>query len=877
MLANTRSIRNNTALAQYGITPSGYQDIMDHLENTICSENSGTLSPEELEELQPYIAFARRTLKVTVPSSSIEEKQQGGVPPYEFNNENNNDVFNQINELSNIEAHKKLAKVKRERNRETHRLELDRDRKEWDNSITRRTVYGVLMMAQLLNDVFGVKHKIDAAMSELYEEANNCSETHSGEQLAIASPEFNESIVGWPSITWPSIMFPSRAASKETPAPTLKSVERMPVNVISNPIKPFKIGSIADANKLENGIHEIIDIYKTVEGAFGWKKGIRSKNEDQSPFWCGRLTEEGIRVSGGAASPFICLVGDWHAKIQKDQKCKTPCTKNSGCLNIGATEYQTDPTTGNKFPVRTGLLSFAQQIVDALGIPVIMNLESFIPLGSNINTNYTHVGEDSALKHTTAVSINCIAKPSFEEAIQKDRHTNTTTCYNSNIHFHLQDQRYNHTNIDSIYANFRDMILELQRGYRASAKQTAMSFLDNYNKSGMESGELFSYLRFLFDNTKKIRDLFVHPIFKKYSKTYLEFSTLPEEIKEASFRMMGNNPISFKDNIDTDSGKLHQTLLKIVDHLDRQEYDDLYAICTSGSKHLTTVKGVNVVNFQQFMPDLESIRLIMTSGFALPISQFGSQHTSHIKDILVKSGWFEESIAFMPTDRIKCAERVLSKRVVPPSSSSSYPRVPTISGIDPTQFPEKYKTSPRLGYGEKMVSRLANFAFGPSLPGPSYPQLENGWFNRLRAKQFENLTKKEKKYVASLSWKKMGDLTAEDKEYLRYIGRLYNRSKKNLPNQFYRKQHQRGVELRTNQTRRREKAQQQESLGVFERAKSFFTGTHVKKGISHTLRPSNRQRQQNEAKNGGTRRKQKRSNPTRRIKRQSKPVHPSFK
>jgi hypothetical protein len=215
--------------------------------------------------------------------------------------------------------------------------------------------------------------------------------------------------------------------------------------------------------------------------------------------------------------------------------------------------------------------------------------------------------------------------------------------------------------------------------------------------------------------------------------------------------------------------------------------------------------------------------------------------------------------------------------------------------MNPNQFPEKYRAP--LGHGRQMVRRLADLVLpGPSLSQtPSYPQIENGWFRRLRAKQFENLTEEEEKYVDSLSWKKMGDLTVEDKEYLRHTGLLYNRSKKNLPKKFYEKQHQRGVELRTNRTRRLEieksarerEARQQESLGVVERAKRFITGTPVnieKKGIPQriTLRPSNRQKELNEkmrkgAKQGGTRRKQKRSNPTRRVKRQSKPVYLSCK
>jgi hypothetical protein len=65
---------------------------------------------------------------------------------------------------------------------------------------------------------------------------------------------------------------------------------------------------------------------------------------------------------------------------------------------------------------------------------------------------------------------------------------------------------------------------------------------------------------------------------------------------------------------------------------------------------------------------------------------------------------------------------------------------------------------------------LADFAFGPSLPGPSYPQLENGWFRRLHTREFKNLTEEEKKYIDSLSWKKMGDLTEEERAYLRYKG-----------------------------------------------------------------------------------------------------------
>jgi hypothetical protein len=1275
MLANTRksrptnrnlTVKNDTVLAHYGITPSGYKNIMNYLENTICREDSDTLSPEELAKLQPYIEFARSTLKVTVPENYIEEKQQGGVVPYEFNNESesensssssssssSSDVFsvlNPINELSNAKALEKLAKVNQERNNEQQKIELYRDREEWDNSITRRTVYGVLMMAQILNDVFGVKRKIDAAISELqahdrfceaypqrltqkqyknahrlwkltghhppldtaaalkeyvlkkggkeaeillkqlirthsefrprpaqeieqeirdkiriptnevnvahrypsaveeyvtgrwngmverirqlhptatrdavyavateylYQELNEFSQHHSGEQLAIAPPITDEFlqphsngqlanvshtydqflkphlngqfvngrqfvngqsvIYNWPLDVVHSIIrsvstifsesdTPAQAPEPApTPAPTVaskpaykpKSVKPSPVSVISKPVKPFQLGSIADANTLEKAIHQIIKIYNRVEGAFGWKKGISGKKVVDTPFWCGRLTAKGQRVSGGAASPFICLVGDWHSKIEKDEKCKIPCTKNSGCLNIGATEYQTDPTTDKKFPVRTGLLSLAEEIWKTLGIPVIMNLESFIPSGSATLSNYTAVGEDSALKHTIAVSINCMAKPSFEKAIQNGRHTNTSTCLNSNIHFHLQDQRYNYTNIDSIYSNFKDMVLKLQKGDNVSAKQTVMSFLDNYNKSGIKRSELFSYLRFLYDNTKKIGDLFNHPTFKKHSKTYFEFSTLPEEIKKSSFTMMENNPILFKNNVNTNNGKLHQTLLTIVDYLEQENYDALYTFCSNAKsenyKHLTTVKNVNVVNFQQFMPDLESIRLIMTSGFALPISQFGSQHTTQIRDILVNNGWFEESVAFMPTDQKKCAERsnMLSSNPVssssssnpasasssssskktsmiqppnfyslvsngsnslngaleaalspkfyvsPPSASSgkseavasrvnpnphmleqaamrhadfllpskpayhpppAYPEAaasekhrmvasdsngtksfynspvsataavtsPMVQNnnnfqtkltrhrkemneimkrnkrssesIDPRQFPpSKYTTSHRLSSGEKFVKHLSQSVLDPLLPDPAYPQLENGWFRRLRAKQFENLTEEEKKYVDSLSWKKMGDLTVEDKDYLRHAGILYNRTKKNLPKNFYKMQHQRGVELKTNRIQRLEKehsarereARQQASLGVIERTRRFFTGTPVNienKGIPHriTLRPSNRQKELNEkmrkgAKQGGTRRKQKRSNSTRRVKRQSKPVYPSCK
>jgi hypothetical protein len=406
-----------------------------------------------------------------------------------------------------------------------------------------------------------------------------------------------------------------------------------------------------------------------------------------------------------------------------------------------------------------------------------------------------------------------------------------------------------------------------------------------------------------------------------------------------------------------------------------------------------------------------------------PISQFGGQHTTHIREFLTEMGWFKESIAFMATDQEKCAVRsnMLSTNPAPASSTSSsigqtsmiqppnfyssvsngsnssngmleaalsptfylsppsassgkseavasrvnpnpnmleqaamrhakfllpskpayhpppaYPEaavsekhhmVPSDSNgtksfynspvvqnnnnfqtkltrhrkemneiiernkrssesIDPRQFPpSKYTTSHRLSSGEKFVKHLSQSVLDPLLPDPAYPQLQNGWLRRLHAKQFENLTEEEKKYVDSLSWKKMGDLTVEDKEYLRHTGILYNRSKKNLPKKFYEKQHQRGVELRTNRTRRLEiekstrerEARQQESLGVFERARRFITGTPVnieKKGIPQriTLRPSNRQKELNEkmrkgAKQGGTRRKQKRSNPTRRIKR----------
>jgi hypothetical protein len=103
-----------------------------------------------------------------------------------------------------------------------------------------------------------------------------------------------------------------------------------------------------------------------------------------------------------------------------------------------------------------------------------------------------------------------------------------------------------------------------------------------------------------------------------------------------------------------------------------------------------------------------------------------------------------------------------------------------------------------------------------------------------------------------------------------------------------REEEQRNLTERLERARsaREKEAQKQKSLGIIERTRRFFTGTPVNienKGIPQriTLRPSNRQKQLNEkkqnSKKGGTRRKQKRSNPTRRVKRQSKPVYPSCK
>jgi 2,4-dienoyl-CoA reductase-like NADH-dependent reductase (Old Yellow Enzyme family) len=143
-----------------------------------------------------------------------------------------------------------------------------------------------------------------------------------------------------------------------------------------------------------------------------------------------------MRVSGGAASQYICFVADWHQEIEEKQKCKIPCTKNSGCLNINATHYQTDPRSKNKFPVQTGLLSLAEEIWKTLGIPVIMNTEALINNGERYAGNYTTVskGLNSAMGRAITISRNCIAKPAFEEAIQQGRHHSATTCLNSNIH-----------------------------------------------------------------------------------------------------------------------------------------------------------------------------------------------------------------------------------------------------------------------------------------------------------------------------------------------------------------------------------------------------------------------------------------------------------
>ena len=187
--------------------------------------------------------------------------------------------------------------------------------------------------------------------------------------------------------------------------------------------------------------------------------------------------------------------------------------------------------------------------------------------------------------------------------------------------------------------------------------------------------------------------------------------------------------------------------------------------------------------------------------------------------------------------------------------------------IDPIQFPEQYRKP--LGYGRRIVRGLADLVIpGPSYPqAPSYPQLENGWFRRLHTREFKNLTEEEKKYIDSLSWKKMGDLTEEERAYLRYKGIINPYEYSSNPPPMYVLQNQKRKEEQTNLTERLER----------EKASSGITGW-LKGMIGRappTLRPSSRQKQN--PKKGGTRRKQKRSNSTRRVKRQSKPAYPSCK
>jgi hypothetical protein len=1185
MLANTRkllptnhnlTVKNDNVLAQYGITPHGYKNIMNYLENTICRGDSDILSPEELEKLEPYITFARSTLKVTVPENYIEEKQHGGVN-YEFENEydnNNNtnngdaynifnkgrifnqdgndlDVFNmydifdegrifkkvkkvnQINELSNAIARKKLAKIPGERYRE----ELDRDREEWDNSITRRTVYSVLMMAQILNDVDGVRRKISTAMSELqahdrfceahperfltkqeyknthakwkhvehlspldtaaalkeyvlkkggkeaeillkqlirthpefrprpaqeieqeirdkiripsnevnvahrypsaveeyvtgrwngmverirelhpdatrdtvysvatkclYQELNEFSQHHSGEQLAIAPPRFNGQLTSTPSVRDVSLSWSPHniidGFTNYISSMFSKSVTPQPVTFTSTPAKSFLPGSTEAVKNLQEVVAKKLALYDRVQGAgeMGYLPG-------ESVFSVFHSTEKGNIVSGRKCAPVSIFVYDVHLTTKENEKCKTPCTKNSRCLNINATKYQTDPTTGNKFPVDTGLIAMAEEISKDTGATMTINLETTISKGFwtiyNYSGGYATSGSNSALMHSVAIGINCVAQPAFEEAIQQGLHTDKPTCLYPGIQFNLNDQRYNNTNIDAMHFIFSNMINSLQREDSGSTGPIIDAFLEIFTSQGMTKDELFSYLRFLYNKNGKMRDLFKHPTFRRYSRTYNQFSTLPEEIQKPTFDYMGNKEISFMFSPPQDSR--NKILLDTINQLESYSKTKNHNIVhryftdTTSQKYKDLKFSVEdiVVNFQQLMPDLETVRLLMTSGFTVPISQFGALHLSNIKGLLIKEGWFEEVISYKPTAQMKCASRVPSRNPSSASSSSSSKKISMIpqlnlhsmgsnrsnptngkseaaaspnfysspsarasgeleaaashnnshmleqapvrhseyrlpsssssgkleaaaspnfysspsarargkleavmtspmvqnnnnfqtkltrhrkemneiiernkrssESIDPTQFPEKYRAP--LGLGRQIVRGLADRIIpGPSYPqAPSYPQLENGWFRRLHTREFKNLTEEEKKYIDSLSWKKMGDLTEEERAYLRYKGIINPYEYSSNPPPMY-----------VLQTKKREE-EQKNLIERLEREKASSGITGWLKGMigraPPRLHPSRRQKQN--PKQGGTRRKQKRTNPTRRKQKRSKPT-----
>lgn len=949
MLANTRksrptnrnlTVKNDNVLARYGITPRGYKNIMNYLENTICRGDSDILSPEELEKLEPYITFARSTLKVTVPENYIEEKQHGGVPPYEFNNDhdhNNNenendnsnskDVFNifnkgrifkevdRINELSNAIARKKLAKIPRERYRE----ELVRDRNEWDNSITRRTVYGVLTMAQILNDVYGVKRKIDAAVSELqahdrfceaypqrfltqkqyknahrlwkltghhppldtgaalkeyvlkkggkeaelllkqlirahsefrprpsqeieqeirdriripsnevnvahrypsaveeyvtgrwngmverirelhpdatrdavyavatkclYQELNEFSQHHSGEQLAIAPPirdEFLQPhsnghltnvspihdqflkphlngqfvngqfvIYNWPLdvvysiIRGVSTIFSKSDTPGPTPGPTLTSKQEpnsvKKLVIIHNPDElPSLPESEENRIMTVNTIVEAFRPINRIQGAWG--------RSGQSALTALGSTQKGLTDSNGMIASVGIGIGDLHFKTQEEEKCKQTCTIESGCLNIDGTKYETDPTSRKLIPGSTGMISFMEEIARLTGKSVNIGTESIVGdgLSEYMGTNYTAVGKpekDSALSDTVTVGLNCIAKPLFEQAVREGHQNSVTLCNLSpNIHFHMMDQRYNNTNIDSIHSGFikvlSEMLLQLKTEKKEHSKiiinHYLTHFLNKYNKEGITREDFFTYLKLLYNKNNKMKDLFNHPTFKKYSATYLRFSKLPQKVQDGTLNEMKDQPLSFMPG--KKNGVREEILLKIIGDLEQNNYEALYTYLLDPSLKVNidftiNYKDSKLVNFQQLMPDLETIRMFMTSGSAIPLAQFGAAHINRISYILIKNGWFKEIVSYKRRNfEQKCADRSTPSGHVVPSSSLSFSK--KTSMMSPPNF---YSSPSAVARGKLVTVGLPNpnmleqeamyrEQFRLQHPPPAYPE-----------------------------------------------------------------------------------------------------------------------------------------------------------